>query len=888
MARHAARAPTSTLGILRRHVTARRAPSILLGVLVAIAVLIVAIAPRALTALSDQELRSRLDRFGATQPALTATGPYGMFSDGDVPADELLNPTGRILDLFPSTIPAPLGPALGEPEWFLELERTPTTNRDPDATIAVTVNIIIDQRYRDHIEFVEGAAPAPWTGSLADDLVPADRPPLEIAVSRESARALELAVGDVLDGDGSPLLVSGIWDPVDPADLYWVRAADLIRPETSTTLSGIRLGSSDVYVDTESAMGLGPVLDRADIDATYPLVSDELSFDEATTVADQLRKATSLGLFVQSGNSLRVQSVLHYELARIQQGIASLSALLALSLSAPLGMLGAVVVLGARSVVRARAGAITLASARGMSDRRLRGLLALEGLVIAIPATAAALVAASVAFPTTTQSLTVPVAICLSVPVLFAVLTSPRRLAATRMDGAATASGRPRVFIEIATIGITAIAVLLLFRRGLLESGAEVGVDPLLAAVPLLLALSTCVVVLRVYPRLLLWLQRRVRRQNGPVGILGIARAVRDPALGFSSVLAVVIGVSAVVFSLVMVSTVSAALLSAARQEVGGDLRVEGVNGTLPTDLAAEIGGIDGVATATAVQEVGGSKLSKDGRASGITLVLADTASLPLSLPDLASPADGPVPFLQSSDISAEPDAEVQLNDEQASYAGSIDVDALPVARSAWALVDASFSERLTGGLFAPQQVLVTLDDNADKAAVVAALEQLAPDTSVSAASDVLHVTQSRPAIVGLTIALLAGAILSFVLCALTVVVSAVTAAASRSRTVGVMRLLGMPSRRGRSLLGWELAPVTATAVLAGTALGLALPYLLGAAVDLRTFSGGSIPVVPSVPVALVAAATVGFAAFVALTAIVASIRGARADLATTARLGAE
>ena len=76
--------------------------------------------------------------------------------------------------------------------------------------------------------------------------------------------------------------------------------------------------------------------------------------------------------------------------------------------------------------------------------------------------------------------------------------------------------------------------------------------------------------------------------------------------------------------------------------------------------------------------------------------------------------------------------------------------------------------------------------------------------------------------------------------------------------------------------------------MLAGLGLGLALPFLLGAVVDLRTFTGGSIAVAPAIPLALVAAATLGFAAFVALTALIASVRGARANLATTARLGAE
>ena len=62
----------------------------------------------------------------------------------------------------------------------------------------------------------------------------------------------------------------------------------------------------------------------------------------------------------------------------------------------------------------------------------------------------------------------------------------------------------------LAVLLVTAAAVVLLFRRGLTggsSSGAEAdagsgaaGVDPLLAAVPLLAALVVCIAVLRLYP----------------------------------------------------------------------------------------------------------------------------------------------------------------------------------------------------------------------------------------------------------------------------------------------------------------------------------------------------------------------------------------------------
>jgi len=103
-----------------------------------------------------------------------------------------------------------------------------------------------------------------------------------------------------------------------------------------------------------------------------------------------------------------------------------------------------------------------------------------------------------------------------------------------------------------------------------------------------------------------------------------------------------------------------------------------------------------------------------------------------------------------------------------------------------------------------------------------------------------------------------------------------------------VMRLLGLPIRRARALVAWELAPVMISSVLAGTALGLALPYLVTALVDLRDFVGGAAEVTPTAPVFLVVGATVGFALVVLVVGAIASFSGSRSSLATTARMGAE
>jgi putative ABC transport system permease protein len=67
-----------------------------------------------------------------------------------------------------------------------------------------------------------------------------------------------------------------------------------------------------------------------------------------------------------------------------------------------------------------------------------------------------------------------------------------------------------------------------------------------------------------------------------------------------------------------------------------------------------------------------------------------------------------------------------------------------------------------------------------------------------------------------------------------------VVQAAARSRALSLLRTMGLSSRQARGLLLLELAPVTALAVAAGAAAGIAMPVLLAPALGLNEFTGGA------------------------------------------------
>ncbi len=170
----------------------------------------------------------------------------------------------------------------------------------------------------------------------------------------------------------------------------------------------------------------------------------------------------------------------------------------------PIGVMIAVLVLGARVVFERRRAGLELAAARGASVGQLRGILALEGLAIGVPA---AIVGGALGM------LAVAADAGAGGWLLAAVFAAdpgraPGRVGA-RAEPAPAGPRRPRRARraaasagsrELLVVLLAVAAVVLLLRRGLATSAAQTGVDPLLAAVPLLLSLVACLVVLRLYP----------------------------------------------------------------------------------------------------------------------------------------------------------------------------------------------------------------------------------------------------------------------------------------------------------------------------------------------------------------------------------------------------
>jgi putative ABC transport system permease protein len=124
--------------------------------------------------------------------------------------------------------------------------------------------------------------------------------------------------------------------------------------------------------------------------------------------------------------------------------------------------------------------------------------------------------------------------------------------------------------LEVLVVGLAAASLYLLFRRGIAPTRA--GIDPLLAAAPLLVAAAVTIGVLRIYPWIMAATQRAAGRGRGAVGLVGSARAVRAPSLGFAAAFALIVGVSVAVFSAGMAVSLGRALALASDPATRGDI----------------------------------------------------------------------------------------------------------------------------------------------------------------------------------------------------------------------------------------------------------------------------------------------------------------------------
>ena len=858
-------------------------------------VFVAALVPRSFAAVATAELHHQLNTAPPEQLNLRGDGRIGQFAfGGGETVQALLGPTDTEIARIPSLIAPPLREGVGAPSWLIRSAGAAGVNpKNPFADLSI--RLAIDLRWTERIDFVSGKQPLPWVDVKSDDGSP---DPIEIALSAPTARAMGAEVGDVLESGIGPYRLAGIYEPVSADDAYWRHAFDLGSPIEIRPAGERPKIQASAFVNPETIVNLQEPFITGTLSAWAPIDPNAYSYADLDQLTTQSGNLTVTPRSLPEFGQLIFATALPELLERTRQSVSATSALIALAASGLLGVLLATYALSIQGLVRRRRSALSLLSARGAAPRQLRGIMVLEAALISLPGSALAILVASVVLPERIglEGWLAPVALAISPLILAAVLVAPGSLREARQDLAVRSSAPLRWVLEVTVAGAAVVALVLLQRRGLVSSSDIVGIDPLLAATPLLVAATVGLLALRLYPLPVRMVRAMARTRTAPVWEVGSARAVREPAIGAIATLALVIGVTIVVFTTVMISTVGATMDSAVRERLGADVQV--MANDLPNSLVAEIVALPGVEGAVALTSRGGLTLTDGAGAIEVTVVLADPVALRdvrPDLPQLSGAPPGTLPLLVSDKLANRiQGTELALQNSRATAVGVVSDAALPGLSGLWVITDRAAADELGLGGQDPSRVLIALNDDRDAAtteAVTALVLSAQPEQFVASARIVdvrSELSQSRaaPITFGLETSLVIVATGSLLLTMLVVALAAAASASSRNRVVGVLRILGMTPRQVRALVAWEFGPVAAASIIVGTLVGIGLPYLVTSVLDLRAFFGGTVPPEPSLEAVWIAVAVGSYAIAIAGSVIVASALGRRFAPASTLKMG--
>jgi len=436
----------------------------------------------------------------------------------------------------------------------------------------------------------------------------------EATLPRAAAAVLDIAVGDrvpVTDRrteQTRELLVTGIWEPADPADPYW-----LLVPGHEL---GVRPGSHSY----------GPlILDRADFLSAWAdgasvawVVRPDLTgvgLAELTRVCEQF--VTYAGLLAEVGLADGGQSSIGIDALADRLARADLvgrSALLTPVLLITV-LAGYALVLIALLLTEHRRGQTALIQARGASRPQLVRLAGLEAVLLVLPAVAAAPVAAEAALwwaglDAAAGAWRWVVAGAAGLACAVALMAPSVRRAGTYVDELSTRS-RPRriaiaqrVGLDLAVVALAALAWTQLrqYASPLSGTGEALGVDPLLASAPTIGVLAGAVLSLRLLPRITGLAERLVDRRHWPAIVFGLWQAGRRPHAGPVLLLALAAATSTLAWS--MLGTAQRSLTDQADFAVGADLRLVETAAVAPDGRTAQVAALPGVAVAAPVSRI--------------------------------------------------------------------------------------------------------------------------------------------------------------------------------------------------------------------------------------------------------------------------------------------
>jgi putative ABC transport system permease protein len=417
-------------------------------------------------------------------------------------------------------------------------------------------------------------------------------------ISQAAADKVHVNVGDqlVLASDrwnpsvSVHVTVAGIFAPADPRDPWWTdpgtgAANALAAPFIDTFHVGQERGGeeksywhSDLLLNDKGAQEVGQVTNMA-VTWSYPLKASAITPGNAARVVADLTRfktATNLPPFPQVGNpdtgeqldmlknpgvSTPLPPVLAGYLSRAGTSMVVMSLGLAVLAAVAIGVLA----LAVRLLIHRQRADLVVARARGASLPGLARSVGYQVVAATAPAAAVALAAARAAGYATVDVGSV---------LLAAGVAAGTFLLAAGQAGAALrgSTGSPgflsrrlggrsdavvRIGLELIVLAVLAAQIMTLRSRGL--GSAASGIDPVVATLPVTVALAAGVVLLRVAPLVPRALAVMLGSGRGATGFVATSSARRDGVIGPLAAVVILATLSGSVFGATFTRSLSVA-----------------------------------------------------------------------------------------------------------------------------------------------------------------------------------------------------------------------------------------------------------------------------------------------------------------------------------------
>ncbi|MCZ7376056.1 ABC transporter permease [Micromonospora sp. WMMC250] len=900
-----------SVGAAVRRVRTYGGQFLLLAVLTLVVTLLISGVPRLVNRLAEQGLRAQL----VSEPAARRDLSYSTGVVDAPPTATVMGKARERFDALAATMPSQVRSAVSE-RWY-SADITPARVVGPDLKAR---NLLVDLGLRtlpdiqNASTLVDGAWPS-------ETYVP-DRP-IEVALDVDVARKLnlrsgsQLSIGNTDDKgrllNGVPLVVSGLFRPVDRANGIWdglPQLLQIIEPVGDGqpfTIVGVVAQST---LNKRAAEGW-PVQSnwryRPGVDQI-----DAQNLDQMIDGLQQMQREKPADLTLTQGIDVPLRA--------FAAQIDAARTLLAVIAAGVLATLAGLIVLAASLAIRRRRSEFVLLRARG-GAATAGARRSLAESVLVVPVAAALGWWLGTLFPGApdpTAPYIVGATVLLTLALPLATLAVPAG-GASRRDLVRVRPSARRLTVEVSLLLLAGLGAVLLRRRGLTLGE----VDPLLVSVPVLLAIAAAVLALRAYPWPLLLVSRLAARTRGSVAFLGTARAGR--AAVAAPLVVVVLAIGTAAFCAVVAAGVDASRDRAAERIVPADAVIRGER--FAPDTIDELGRLPGVRAVTRVvyqedERLASDEVGTDARLAQTDVLLVDGSGLDtvaresqvdLPVPDAvrtARPGPGPVPAIVSPAVAADlakaglgDSAFISVQGQRYEFRVAGTEDDFPlVSENADRFVILPWQalpERTTTP--APSSLLIagdSLDAEALRRAGDQGQERYQRNGAFSGRDRLIGVTVNTRADVRqdlgdggangvLAFGFVAGAVGGSVLGLLAIAFTVLAGARARGQVLSRLRTLGLSRRQWRGLLLVELTPLVAVSVLTGALVGAVLPLLLNPVLGLSAFTSG-VPVQVAFEPSLVAAVLALGAVALGFAVAVEALNNRRLRLGEVLRLGEE